>query len=132
LPWLNIVMRWQQINKSLILGKLYNCSRWAWLIFFQLLKNIYRIDLMEPSRHIRSKNTPNDWEKYSFTKKIKTISFFKYWNDNILDLLGSTQVNLSNLLPRSWNSNNPIESKLKKNYKTKFSINPMLKNEIEN
>jgi hypothetical protein len=43
--------------------------------------------------------------------KIKQMLFFKYWNDNILDRLGSTQVNLSNLLSRSWDLDNPIESK---------------------
>jgi hypothetical protein len=67
---------------------------------------------MEPSLHGRSKNTPDDWEKYSLTKKIKTTIFFKYWNDNILDWLESTQVNLLNLLSRSWEPNNLIESKL--------------------
>ena len=37
------------------------------------------------------------------------MSFSKYWNDNILDQLGSTQINLSNLFSRSWDPDNPIE-----------------------
>jgi hypothetical protein len=39
--------------------------------------------------------------------------FFKYWNNNMLDRLESTQVNLSNLLHRSWDPDNPVESKKK-------------------
>jgi hypothetical protein len=61
----------------------------------------------------KSKDNPDKREKYSLTiKKIKTTSFLKYWNDNILDRLGSNQVNLANLLPRSWELDNTIEKKI--------------------
>jgi hypothetical protein len=54
---------------------------------------------MWPSRLGRSKKNTDDRQKYNLTKKIKTISFFKYWHDNILDRLGSTQITLPDLLP---------------------------------
>jgi len=37
--------------------------------------------------------------------------FLKYINNNILNRLRSTWVNLQNLLLKSWDSDNPIESK---------------------
>jgi len=39
------------------------------------------------------------------------IYFLKYLNDNILNLIGSIGVFQSNSLPRSWDPDNPVESK---------------------
>jgi hypothetical protein len=47
----------------------------------------------------------------SLKKNQDDIFFFKYWNDNMLDRLKSTQVNLTNLLHESWDLDNSIESK---------------------
>ena len=67
---------------------------------------------MRPCQLGKSKDNPDKREKYSLTiKKIKTTSFLKYWNDKILDRLGSNQVNLANLLPKSWEFDNTIEKK---------------------
>jgi len=49
-------------------------------------------------------------------KKIKIIFFFNIETINILDWLGSTWVNLLNLLLRSKDPGKPIENKLKKKY----------------
>jgi hypothetical protein len=38
---------------------------------------------------------------------------------------------LTNLQPESSNQDNPIEKKVEINYESKFSINPILKDEIE-
>jgi hypothetical protein len=46
-------------------------------------------------------------------KNLKTTSYFfkKYWAENILDWPRSTPVNLPNPQPKSWDWDNPIESK---------------------
>jgi hypothetical protein len=41
------------------------------------------------------------------------------------------EVNLSNSWFRSWDWDNPIEKKIKINHETQFSVNPVLKSEIE-
>lgn len=64
----------------------------------------------------KSKNNSDNQEKYNLTRKNQDTIFFKYWRDKILNRFGSTRVNMSNLLPRSWNLDNPIESKLKNIY----------------
>jgi hypothetical protein len=67
---------------------------------------------MWPSRLDRLKNNLDGREKCSFIeKKSRRHFFFKYWNDNMLDRLKSTQVNLTNLLHESWDLDNSIESK---------------------
>jgi hypothetical protein len=69
----------------------------------------------------KSKNNPDNREKYNLTRKNQDTIFFKYWSDNILNWLGSNWVNLSNLLARSWNLDNYIESKLKKKLNSIFN-----------
>jgi hypothetical protein len=60
------------------------------------------IGFMWPGWHVMFKYNTYNNKKCSSTKKTKTIFFKNYWNENILDRLKSTQVNLSNPVPMSW------------------------------
>ena len=71
-------------------------------------------------------------KKYSSTPKNSRQYFFKikYWNKNILSRSGEIWANLSDPQPDHETMILHIK-KIKVNYKVQFSINLVLKNEIE-
>jgi hypothetical protein len=74
--------------------------------------NCIGVDLIWYGQLDKFKNNPR-WslKTYIDYNFFKALSFFKYWDENILDQPMSTQVNLSKLRLRSGDYNNFIESK---------------------
>jgi hypothetical protein len=93
-------------------------------MFSKIKKNImWRLTWCDIVNFTGPNTTRTTAKKYSMTKKNQDDIFLNYYflDDNILDLLGftwidldllgSTHINLSNLQSKSWDLDNPIESK---------------------